>query len=116
MIEAAERIADGGIAVVTDHPDREDEGDLIMAATAATQEHVGFFLQRTSGLICVGVEPGRADALDLPPMVSSKTELHGTAFTVSVDVRAGLTTRLSATERANTIAALDHVAVSTGSG
>ena len=108
---AIEAIATGGIVVVTDDPDREDEGDLIMAASAATQEKVAFFLEHTSGLICVGIDSERADELELPLMVSENTEAHSTAFTVSVDLRSGLTSGISAAERARTIAALGDEAI-----
>jgi 3,4-dihydroxy 2-butanone 4-phosphate synthase/GTP cyclohydrolase II len=103
---ALQRIADGGIVIVTDHPDRENEGDLIMAAADATAEHVSFFLQQTSGLVCAGVEAQRIDELELPLMVSDNSEAHRTAFTVSVDLKRGLTTGISALERARTLAGL----------
>jgi 3,4-dihydroxy 2-butanone 4-phosphate synthase/GTP cyclohydrolase II len=106
VLAAIDRISAGGIVVVTDHADREDEGDLIMAASAATRENLAFFLQHTSGLICVGVDEHRADTLELPLMVSANTEAHGTAFTVSVDFKEGLTSGISALERARTVAAL----------
>lgn len=99
-------IAKGEIVVVTDDRDREDEGDLIMSASHATPEMVSFFLEHTSGLICVAIEEARAQALGLPPMVAESTDARGTAFTVSVDLADGLTTGISATERAATIAAL----------
>jgi 3,4-dihydroxy 2-butanone 4-phosphate synthase/GTP cyclohydrolase II len=106
VIAAIERIAAGGIVIVTDDVDREDEGDLIMAASAATPERLAFFLDHTSGLICVGIAPERADQLDLAPLVRANTEIHNTAFTVSVDFLDGLTSGISAAERARTIAAL----------
>jgi 3,4-dihydroxy 2-butanone 4-phosphate synthase/GTP cyclohydrolase II len=106
VLAAIDRIAAGGIVVVTDHADREDEGDLVIAASAATPEKLSFFLQHTAGLICVGLEGSRADELELAPMVGANTETYGTAFTVSVDFRDGLTSGISAVERARTIAAL----------
>jgi 3,4-dihydroxy 2-butanone 4-phosphate synthase/GTP cyclohydrolase II len=106
VLTAIARIAAGGIVLVTDHPGREDEGDLIMAASAATPEKMSFYVAHTSGLICVGIEGERADELELPPMVMSNTDAHGTAFTVSVDLKDQLTTGISAVERARTIAAL----------
>jgi 3,4-dihydroxy 2-butanone 4-phosphate synthase/GTP cyclohydrolase II len=106
VLAAIDQIAAGGIVVVTDHPDREDEGDLIMAASDATPEKLAFFLKHTSGLVCVGIDARHADQLELPPMVVSNTEPHRTAFTVSVDVRDRLTSGISAVERARTIVAL----------
>ncbi len=95
-----------GMAVVVDDEDRENEGDLVMAAEAATPENIAFFLAHTSGVICVPLLPERADLLDLPLMVTANTEAQRTAFTVSVDYRHGTTTGISATDRAATIAAL----------
>ncbi|MBV8983860.1 MAG: bifunctional 3,4-dihydroxy-2-butanone-4-phosphate synthase/GTP cyclohydrolase II, partial [Acidimicrobiia bacterium] len=86
----------------------ENEGDLIMAAEYATADKIAFFLNHTSGVICIPLTADRADALDLPPMVSenTNTESQRTAFTVSVDYRHGTTTGISAGDRAATIAAL----------
>jgi 3,4-dihydroxy 2-butanone 4-phosphate synthase/GTP cyclohydrolase II len=103
---AISAIRRGDVAIVTDAEDRENEGDLIMAADAATREKVAFFLRHTSGVICVSLEGDRLDALDLPLMVHDNTESHGTAFTVSVDLAAGVTTGISAADRAATIHAL----------
>ncbi len=104
--EAVEAIRRGGMAVVVDDEDRENEGDLVMAAEGATPEAIAFFLAHTSGVICAPLEPERADALDLPLMVTGNTEAQRTAFTVSVDARAGTTTGISAADRAATISAL----------
>jgi 3,4-dihydroxy 2-butanone 4-phosphate synthase/GTP cyclohydrolase II len=106
--EAIEAIGQKRIVVVVDDEDRENEGDLIMAAEAATPENIAFFLAHTSGVICVPLEPSRADALDLPLMVVANTEAQRTAFTVSVDYRHGTTTGISAADRASTIQALIH--------
>jgi len=95
-----------GMAVVVDDEDRENEGDLVMAAEAATPENIAFFLAHTSGVICVPLLPERADLLDLPLMVTANTEAQRTAFTVSVDYRHGTTTGISAADRAATIGAL----------
>src|SRR3954463_14802744 len=73
----------GEIVVVVDDEDRENEGDLIMAAQFATPEKVAFFVKHTSGLICVPMTGERADELDLPLMVSQNTESHRTAFTIT---------------------------------
>jgi 3,4-dihydroxy 2-butanone 4-phosphate synthase/GTP cyclohydrolase II len=104
--EAVAAIGRGSMVVVVDDEDRENEGDLVMAAEAATPEAVAFFLEHTSGVICVPVEPERADALELPLMVLANTEAQRTAFTVSVDLRHGTTTGISAQDRSATIRAL----------
>ena len=104
--EAIDAVARLGMVVVVDDEDRENEGDLVMAAEAATPENIAFFLSHTSGVICVPLLPERADALDLPLMVTANTEAQRTAFTVSVDYRHGTTTGISASDRAATIAAL----------
>jgi 3,4-dihydroxy 2-butanone 4-phosphate synthase/GTP cyclohydrolase II len=100
---AIESIRRGDIVIVTDDEDRENEGDLIMAAEAATADTLAFFLQHTSGLICVGVSGECCDALELSPMVQRNRESQGTAFTVSVDLAAGITTGISAVDRAATV-------------
>ena len=104
--KAIAAVARGEIVVVVDDEDRENEGDLIMAAEFATPEKIGFFVKHTSGLICAPVTEQRADELDLPLMVSANTEAQRTAFTVTVDYRHGTTTGISATDRAATIRAL----------
>jgi 3,4-dihydroxy 2-butanone 4-phosphate synthase/GTP cyclohydrolase II len=103
--EAIDAIRRRGMVVVVDDEDRENEGDLVMAAEAATPENIAFFLGHTSGVICVPLLPERADELDLPLMVVTNTEAQRTAFTVSVDSRV-TTTGISARDRAATIAAL----------
>ncbi|MGC2174523.1 MAG: bifunctional 3,4-dihydroxy-2-butanone-4-phosphate synthase/GTP cyclohydrolase II, partial [Acidimicrobiales bacterium] len=92
--------------VVVDDEDRENEGDLIMAAEDATVESMAFFLEYTSGIFCVPLESQRADELELPLMVVANTEAQRTAFTVSVDYRHGTTTGISAHDRAATVRAL----------
>ncbi len=104
--EAIEAIRRLGMVVVVDDEDRENEGDLVMAAEAATPEAIAFFLAHTSGVICTPVTPERADELELPLMVSENTESQRTAFTVSVVARTTTTTGISAADRAATIAAL----------
>ncbi|HUD70103.1 MAG TPA: bifunctional 3,4-dihydroxy-2-butanone-4-phosphate synthase/GTP cyclohydrolase II, partial [Acidimicrobiales bacterium] len=104
--EAVAAIADGKIVVVVDDEDRENEGDLVMAAQAVTPEAVAFFLEHTSGVICAPIDPERADALDLPLMVLANTEAQRTAFTVSIDFRHGTSTGISAHDRAATLNAL----------
>ena len=104
--DAIAAISRGEIVVVVDDEDRENEGDLIMAADAVTPEKIAFFLAHTSGLICVPLTPERVEQLDLPLMVSTNTEVQRTAFTVSVDFRHGTSTGISASDRAATIKAL----------
>ena len=104
--DAITAIARGEIIVVLDDEDRENEGDLIMAASAVTPEKIAFFLEHTSGYICAPMTAERCDELDLPLMVLSNTESHRTAFTITVDYRYGTTTGISAYDRSATIAAL----------
>ncbi|HZT64838.1 MAG TPA: bifunctional 3,4-dihydroxy-2-butanone-4-phosphate synthase/GTP cyclohydrolase II [Acidimicrobiales bacterium] len=104
--DAVAAIGRGEMVVVVDDHDRENEGDLIMAAEFATPEAIAFFLAHTSGLICVPMTGDRLDQLDLPLMVTSNTESQRTAFTVTVDYRHGTTTGISAADRAATIRAL----------
>jgi 3,4-dihydroxy 2-butanone 4-phosphate synthase/GTP cyclohydrolase II len=93
------------MVVVVDDPDREDEGDLVMAAEAVTEEHMAFLVRHTTGIICAPMSAERAERLRLPQMVTDNTDSHGTAFTVSVDsVATG--TGVSAADRAATVRAL----------
>ncbi|HET6875258.1 MAG TPA: bifunctional 3,4-dihydroxy-2-butanone-4-phosphate synthase/GTP cyclohydrolase II [Acidimicrobiales bacterium] len=104
--EAIAAIRSGGMVVVVDDEDRENEGDLFVAAEHATPEIMGFFVKHTSGLICASVTNSRADELDLPLMVERNTEAQRTAFTVTIDLRIGTTTGISAHDRALTARAL----------
>ena len=104
--DALEQLRRGGMIIVVDDEDRENEGDLIMAAEDVTAESMAFFLEYTSGVICTPLEADRADELDLPLMVVANTEAQRTAFTVTVDYRHGTTTGISAADRAATIRAL----------
>jgi len=104
--EAVAAIAAGELVVVVDDADRENEGDLIMAAEAATPEKIAFIVRHTSGVVVMPMLGERLDELDLPLMVAVNTEAHRTQFTVSVDARSGVTTGISAADRATTIAAL----------
>jgi 3,4-dihydroxy 2-butanone 4-phosphate synthase/GTP cyclohydrolase II len=106
IAEAIAAIAAGQMVVVVDDEDRENEGDLIVAAEHATPEVMAFFVRHTSGLICASVTSQRADELDLPLMVARNTESQRTAFTVTVDYRLGTTTGISATDRSLTARAL----------
>jgi len=104
--DAISAFARGEIVVVVDDAERENEGDLIMAAEFATPDRIAFFLNHTSGVICAPLTGDRLDALELPAMVVDNTEPNRTAFTVSVDARTGTSTGISAADRAATIAAL----------
>jgi 3,4-dihydroxy 2-butanone 4-phosphate synthase / GTP cyclohydrolase II len=96
----------GRMVIVMDDEDRENEGDLIMAAEHATAEAVAFMIRHTSGIICVPMEETALARLDLPQMVPVNNESQRTAFTVSVDLRVGTTTGVSSGDRAATIRAL----------
>jgi len=100
--EAIEDIREGKMVVVVDDEDRENEGDLVMAAEKATTEAVNFMATYGRGLICLPIYGERLDELELPAMVTNNTDPHGTAFTVSVDARE-CSTGISAVERALTI-------------
>jgi 3,4-dihydroxy 2-butanone 4-phosphate synthase/GTP cyclohydrolase II len=99
-------IAAGEIVIVVDDDDRENEGDLIMAASRATPEKVAFMIRHTSGILCTPILEDDAKRLHLDPMVARNDAPMSTAFTVSIDYRHGLTTGISAEERANTVQAL----------
>jgi 3,4-dihydroxy 2-butanone 4-phosphate synthase/GTP cyclohydrolase II len=96
----------GEIVVVTDDDDRENEGDLFVAASHCTAEKMAFIIRNTSGIVCAPLGAEQARRLHLEPMVADNEAPLGTAFTVSVDVRHGLTTGISAEERCNTVRAL----------
>ena len=100
---AIDAIARGEIVIVVDDEDRENEGDLIMAADKITAEAMSFFVRYTSGVICMPMMGERLDQLQLPLMVSNNTESQRTAFTVSVDAIAETTTGISAADRATTV-------------
>ena len=106
VVAAIEAMRRGQPIVVTDDESRENEGDLILAGELATAETVGFVVRHSSGVICVALPGERCDDLRLPPMVSRNQDPKGTAFTVSVDLKAGTTTGISAAERAATFRAL----------
>jgi 3,4-dihydroxy 2-butanone 4-phosphate synthase/GTP cyclohydrolase II len=100
--KAIEDIKQGKMVIVVDDEDRENEGDLVMAAEMATPEAINFMIRFGRGLVCVPLTAQRIEELDLPPMVAHNTDSHDTAFTVSVDAR-NTTTGISAFERALTI-------------
>ena len=98
--------ARGEMVIVADDDDRENEGDLFVAASLCTPEKMAFIIRHTSGIVCAPLAPEEARRLHLDPMVALNDAPLGTAFTVSVDVRHGLTTGISAEERTNTVRAL----------
>jgi 3,4-dihydroxy 2-butanone 4-phosphate synthase / GTP cyclohydrolase II len=111
--QAIADIAAGKAVVVVDDEDRENEGDLIFAAEKATPELVAFMVRYTSGYICVPLLESDCDRLDLPPMYHTNQDRRGTAYTVTVDASSGVTTGISATDRARTmrlLAAADSTA------
>jgi len=109
---ALDAYKNGDLIIVTDDADRENEGDLMLRADLATTEKVAFMVRHTTGILCVAMTQDRARQLRLPLMVEENQDSKKTAFTVSVDYKVGITTGVSATERANTVRALaDNSAV-----
>lgn len=104
--DAIAAIAQGLPVVVVDDEDRENEGDLILAAATATPAQIGFAVRHSSGLLCAPMSAARADALELPLMVRENADPLRTAYTVSVDASEGVTTGISATDRARTLQVL----------
>src|SRR5215213_1651811 len=103
--DAVAAFSRGEIVVVVDDEDRENEGDLIMAAQYATVERIAFMVRHTSGVLCVPMSGERLDELELPLMVRASTESMGTAYTISVDAK-DVSTGISAQDRALTVRAL----------
>src|SRR6201990_1149330 len=106
--EAIEDIREGRMVVVVDDPDRENEGDLTVAAQFATPEAINFMATHARGLICLCLTEDRADELGLRPMTDHNEAPLGTAFTVSVEAREGVTTGISAADRSRTIQVAIH--------
>ncbi len=113
MLETRQRVdaaiaafARGEIVAVTDDDDRENEGDLFVAASLCSPEKMAFIIRHTSGIVCAPLAAEEAKRLHLDPMVAANDAPLGTAFTVSVDYRHGLSTGISAEERTNTVRAL----------
>jgi len=103
---ALEVFKSGGFVIVTDDEKRENEGDLFLLASAATTEKLAFMIRYTSGVVCVAMTEARSRQLHLPLMVKNNQDTKRTAFTVTVDAKQGITTGISAEERANTIRTL----------
>jgi len=110
--EAIKIIRDGGMLIVVDDEDRENEGDFVMAAEKVTPEAINFMAQHGRGLICLPMSGERLDALRIPPMTDNNTSTQGTAFHVSIGAKGRITTGISAKDRAETVLA----AIDTASG
>ena len=95
----------GRMVILVDEEDRENEGDLVLAADHVTPEAVNFMARFGRGLICLTLTRDRCERLELPPMVSRNGTRHGTAFTVSIEAAEGVTTGISAADRARTVQA-----------
>ncbi len=106
IAEAITAIADGRPVIVVDDEERENEGDLVLAAAKTSPEWMAFMVRHTSGIICAPITQGEARRLGLQPMVADNDAPFATAFTVSVDYREGVTTGISAEERTMTVRAL----------
>jgi len=100
---ALEHLKAGKFVIVTDDASRENEGDLIALGVGATEENLAFMIRYSSGVICAAITSEASRRLNLPPMTRINQDSKGTAFTVSIDVKEGLTTGISAKERANTL-------------
>lgn len=111
---AVEALARGRAVVVVDDADRENEGDIVFAAQHATAELMGFTVRHTSGVVCVPMTGVRADAMRLPPMVALNEDSKGTAYTVTCDARHGVSTGISAADRALTAQVLADPAAGPG--
>jgi 3,4-dihydroxy 2-butanone 4-phosphate synthase/GTP cyclohydrolase II len=101
--QALEDIRQGKMVILVDDEDRENEGDLTMAAEKVTPEAINFMAKHGRGLICLSLTPEKIEALNLPPMADNNTSRFQTAFTVSIEARDGVTTGISAADRATTI-------------
>ncbi|MFW5915431.1 MAG: 3,4-dihydroxy-2-butanone-4-phosphate synthase, partial [Planctomycetota bacterium] len=98
-----EDIRQGRFVIIVDDENRENEGDLALAAEHVTPEKVAFLLNEARGFLCLAIDSSIARQMDLPPMVSENRSRHGTPFTVSVDAKHGISTGVSARDRAQTI-------------
>ncbi|MBI1812292.1 bifunctional 3,4-dihydroxy-2-butanone-4-phosphate synthase/GTP cyclohydrolase II [Candidatus Peregrinibacteria bacterium] len=101
--QALDRLRDGQFVIVVDDEDRENEGDLILAAEHASPEKIAFMIRNTGGVVCLSLSNGVADQLNLPPMVERNTSRLQTPYTVSIDAAEGITTGISAFDRAKTV-------------
>jgi len=101
--EAVERLKQGGMIVLTDDENRENEGDLVASAALLTPEIVNFMATHGRGWICLSLDAAACERLDLPSMVADNTAKLGTAFTVTIEAREGVSTGISAADRAHTM-------------
>ena len=101
--EAIKHIREGRMVILVDDEDRENEGDLCMAAEKITPDAINFMATYGRGLICLPLTGAKVDTLELPPMVDNNTSPYGTGFTVSIEARCGVTTGISAADRATTV-------------
>src|SRR5665647_3877130 len=101
--EAIRTFARGGMVVLVDDPDRENEGDVCIPAAAITAQQVNFLITHCRGLVCLSLAPAQVERLGLPMMVENNTEAFETAFTVSIEAAHGVTTGISTADRAHTI-------------
>lgn len=113
VADAVAAFAEGRFVIVVDDENRENEGDLICSASTVTAADIAFLVRYTSGIVCVPMAPALLDRLAIPLMVRSNSDPFRTAFTVSVDARRGVTTGVSAADRAHTIRLLAHPAART---
>jgi 3,4-dihydroxy 2-butanone 4-phosphate synthase / GTP cyclohydrolase II len=103
LSQALDHLRRGGMVVLVDDEDRENEGDLVLAAEFATPESINFMLTHARGLVCLALTGKQVDRLNLPPMTGTNRTQRSTAFTISIEARDGITTGISAAERALTI-------------
>jgi len=103
LTQAADQLRNGRMVILVDDEDRENEGDLVLAAEFATSDAINFMAKNARGLICLSLSPDRVDELQLPPMVNHNATPRKTAFTVSIEARVGVSTGISAADRAHTI-------------
>lgn len=103
--QALERLREGQFIIVVDDEDRENEGDLILGGEHMTEEKMAFMIRQTGGVVCLALSTQIADAIDLPPMVARNTSRFQTSFTVSIEAAEGVTTGISAADRATTVLA-----------
>ncbi|MDQ6629734.1 MAG: 3,4-dihydroxy-2-butanone-4-phosphate synthase, partial [Pseudomonadota bacterium] len=103
--ELVAELAAGRMVILVDEEDRENEGDLVLAADLVTPEAINFMARYGRGLICLTLTRDRCERLQLPPMAAKNSAQHGTAFTVSIEVATGVTTGISAADRSRTVQA-----------
>jgi 3,4-dihydroxy 2-butanone 4-phosphate synthase/GTP cyclohydrolase II len=103
LLAAVQAISRGEMVILIDSEDRENEGDLVLAAEFATAEKINFFIRKACGLVCLALESDQVDRLGLPPMVTDNGSPRKTAFTISVEAASGVSTGISAQDRAHTI-------------